>query len=62
MQKVEILLEGRDEERCAALINVIAQDVIRQFEVQPVNIFCGRGAVRKGIGELVLPNFMLKRE
>lgn len=60
MQKIEILLEGKDEEQCATLINNIAQDVIKQFNVQPVNIFCGRGAVKRGIAELSIPNFMFR--
>ena len=61
MQKIEIMIEGKDEEVCATLINNLAQEVISHYHVQPVNIFCGRAAVKRGIAEISIPNFMFRR-
>lgn len=61
MQKVEVILEGKDEEICAALINNVVSDIVKSFNVQPVNIYCGRAAVKRGFAELSIPSFMNRK-
>ena len=58
MQKIEIILEGPDEVKCAELINDLANATMGHYKVSPVNIFCGRAPVKKGFEGLQIPAFM----
>lgn len=58
MQKIEIILEGPDEVKCAELINDLANATMGHYKVSPVNIFCGRAPVKKGFAGLQIPAFM----
>ena len=58
MQKVEIILDGPEEEQCADLINDLARSAMGHFNVAPVKVYCGRAPVKKGFGELLVPEFM----
>lgn len=58
MQKVEIILNGPEEERCAELIRDLAHEAIQHYDVVPVRTYCGRDPARKGFGELLVPEFM----
>ncbi len=49
MQKVEILLEGPDEEACAGLINDLAYVVTQHYQVSVGNVYCGTGSREEGI-------------
>ncbi|MDD3415509.1 MAG: hypothetical protein PHY47_16115 [Lachnospiraceae bacterium] len=60
MQKVEIIIEGPDEEKCAELINDLANATMKHYRVAPVNIFCGRAPVKKNFAGLQIPAFMCK--
>lgn len=62
MQKVEILLDGPDAEKCAELINDLAYAAMQHYEVSAVNIYCGRAPVKKGLWELQIPGFLSRRE
>lgn len=55
MQKIEIILEGPDEVKCAELINDLANATMGHYKVSPVNIFCGRAPVKKGFAGLQIP-------
>ncbi len=58
MQKVEILLEGPDEEACAGLINDLAYAVTQRYRVNVGNVYCGRAPVKRGFADLQVPGFM----
>ena len=58
MQKVEILLEGPDEETCAGLINDLAYTVTQRYRVNVGNVYCGRAPVKRGFADLQVPGFM----
>lgn len=58
MQKVEILLEGPDEEACAGLINDLAYVVTQHYQVRVGNVYCGRAPVKRGFADLQVPGFM----
>lgn len=58
MQKIEILLSGLEEERCAALIERLADEAISQFEVSKIQSYRGKPPIKKGNGELLVPEFM----
>lgn len=58
MQKVEILLEGPDEEACAGLINDLAYVVTQHYQVSVGNVYCGRAPVKRGFADLQVPGFM----
>lgn len=60
MQKVEIILSGRDEEECAQLINDLAHVTMEHYKVTPFNIYCGVAPTKRGIGELKIPDFLHK--
>ncbi len=62
MQKVEILLDGPDAEKCAELINDMAYTVMQHYKVSAVNIYCGRAPVKKGLWELQVPGFLCRKE
>lgn len=58
MQKIEIVLNGPEEERCAALIESLADGAIEQFNVSKVRGYCGKAPLKKGNSELLVPDFM----
>lgn len=58
MQKIEITLSGLEEERCAALIERLADETISKFDVSKIQGYCGKAPVRKGNSELLVPEFM----
>lgn len=58
MQKVEILLEGPDEEACAGLINDLAYAATRHYRVSVGNVYCGRAPVKRGFADLQVPGFL----
>lgn len=58
MQKIEILLSGLEEERCVALIERLADEAISQFEVSKIQSYRGKPPIKKGNGELLVPEFM----
>jgi hypothetical protein len=60
MQKVEILLNGPEEQKCAELINDLAHATMKHFDVAPVNIYCGQAPIKKGLEHLSIPCFMQK--
>ena len=60
MQKIEIILEGEDAEKCAKLINALATETIKYYDVVATNIYCGHAAVKKGFSELQIPAFMVQ--
>lgn len=62
MQKVEILLDGPEAERCAELINDLAHVTMQHYKVSAVNIYCGRAPVKKGLWDLQLPGFLSRKE
>ncbi|NBK93043.1 hypothetical protein D5278_13820 [bacterium 1XD21-13] len=62
MQKVEILLDGPEAKKCAELINDLAHATMQHFNVAAVNIYCGRAPVKKGLGELRIPNFFARKD
>lgn len=61
MQKIEITLSGLEEERCAALIERLADETISMFDVSKVHGYCGKAPARKGNSELLVPDFMKGR-
>lgn len=62
MQKVEILLDGPEAKKCAELINDLAHVTMQHFNVAAVNIYCGRAPVKKGLGDLRIPNFFIRKD
>lgn len=60
MQKIEIILEGAEAEKCAKLINDLATATIKHYDVVATNIYCGHAAVKKGFSELQIPSFMMQ--
>ncbi len=60
MEKLEIILEGKDAKRCAELINDLAYQTMKHYDVEPVNVYCGHAPVKKGISELLPPMFINK--
>ncbi len=62
MQKVEILLDGPEAKKCAELINDLAHVTMQHYNVTAVNIYCGRAPVKKGLGELRIPNFFTRKD
>lgn len=62
MQKIEITLSGLEEERCAALIERLAEETISKFDVSKIQGYCGTAPIRKGHGDLLVPEFMHCRQ
>ncbi len=62
MQKIEIILTGTHEEECAQMINDLAYVAMEYCKVTPLNIYCGVAPVKRGVGELKIPEFLLKRK
>lgn len=60
MQKIEIILEGTEAEKCAKLINDLATAVIKHYDVVATSIYCGHAAVKKGFSELPIPSFVIQ--
>ncbi len=62
MQKVEIVLNGLEEEQCAELISCLISETIKHFDVSQVRGYCGPAPVKKGYGELLVPGFMCGKQ
>ena len=62
MQKVEILLDGPEAKKCAEIINDLAHAAMQHYNVAAINIYCGHAPVKKGLGELRLPNFFTRKD
>ncbi|MCM1193929.1 MAG: hypothetical protein NC123_18900 [Butyrivibrio sp.] len=62
MQKVEIVLNGLEEEQCAELISCLISETIKHFDVSQVRGYCGPAPVKKGNGDLLVPDFMRCRQ
>lgn len=60
MQKIEIILEGTEAEKCAKLIKDLATAVIKNYDVVAANIYCGHAAVKKGLSGLQIPSFVIQ--
>lgn len=60
MQKIEIILEGAEAEKCAILINDLATATIKHYDVVATNIYCGHAAMKKGFSELQIPSFVMQ--
>ncbi|MCM1304593.1 MAG: hypothetical protein NC305_13425 [Lachnospiraceae bacterium] len=58
MQKVEIILNGPEAEKCAAFIMDLAKVAMGRFDAVPVRTYCGKEPVKAGYGELLIQDFM----
>lgn len=58
MQKIEIVLNGPEEEQCVDFIRELARVAMQRFDIVPVRTYCGREPVKAGYGELLVPDFM----
>lgn len=58
MQKVEIILNGPEDEKCAELLAGLARETMKGFDVVPVKVYYGQNPARKGYGDLLVPEFM----
>lgn len=58
MQKIEIVLTGPEAEPCGEMIMGLAREAMKHFNVVPVRNYFGQDPVKKGYGELLIPQFM----